>query len=235
VRRDLELLDEAGLVHKVHGGAVLRNEYSADEPRFETKAHREVAEKEAIARAGAELVSDGSAIGLTGGSTTWRLAAHLVDVANLTVVTNSVPISDVFHQSPRPDRVVVLTGGTRTLSDALVGPAAVNTLRMVHLDMVFMGVHGMSRRAGFTTPNMVEAETNRAFVTATERLVVMADHTKWGVSGLSTIAPLTAADTLVCDSGLGKDARHEVRQHVGQLLVADPAADQDHHETRRRA
>ena len=65
---------------------------------------------------------------------------------------------------------VVLTGGVRTPSDALVGPVAVAALRSLHLDSVFMGVHGMSARAGFTTPNLMEAETNRAFVDATEHL-----------------------------------------------------------------
>ena len=58
----------------------------------------------------------------------------------------------------------------RTPSDALVGPVAIATLRSLHLDAVYMGVHGITERAGFTTPNLMEAETNRAFVAATERL-----------------------------------------------------------------
>ena len=70
-----------------------------------------------------------------------------------------------------------------------------------------MGVHGISERAGFSTPNLMEAETNRAFVAATERLVVLADHTKWNVTGLSSIAPLAQAETLITDTGIPTAAK----------------------------
>ena len=177
IRRDLEMLDETGLVTKVHGGATLRAERSSDEPGFEAKSLRNMAEKHAIAMAAAAMVTPGSAIGITAGTTTWQLAYHLVDIPHLTVVTNSVRVSDVLYRAPRPDRTVVLTGGDRTPSDALVGPVALATLRTLHLDMVCMGVHGMSAEAGFTTPNLQEAEVNRAFVDSTQELVVLADGT----------------------------------------------------------
>ena len=200
VRRDLDLLDEAGLLAKVHGGATLRDERTTDEPGFEAKSLRNMGEKHAIAIAAAAMVRPGTAIGITAGTTTWQLAYHIVDIADLTVVTNSVRVAEVLHQSQRPDRTVVLTGGVRTPSDALVGPVAVATLRSLHLDSVFMGVHGITERAGFTTPNLMEAETNRAFVDATEQLVVLADHTKWNVTGLSSIAPLDASRDVITDT-----------------------------------
>ena len=174
----------------MHGGATLRDERSTDEPGFEAKSSRNTREKHAIAIAAAALVRSGTAIGITAGTTTWQLAYHIADIANLTVVTNSVRVAEVLHQSQRSDRTVVLTGGVRTPSDALVGPVAVAALRSLHLDSVFMGVHGMNARAGFTTPNLMEAETNRAFVDATEHLVVLADHTKWDITGLSSMATL---------------------------------------------
>jgi DeoR/GlpR family transcriptional regulator of sugar metabolism len=221
VRRDLELLDEAGLLTKVHGGASLRSERSSDEPGFEAKSLRNMAEKHAIAIAAAAMVSSGAAIGMTAGTTTWQLAYHLVDVPDLTVVTNSVRVADVLHQSPRPDRTVVLTGGERTPSDALVGSVALATLRTLHLDMVMMGVHGMSDPAGFTTPNLMEAETNRAFVEATQHLVVLADHTKWNITGLSTIAPLSRAAAVISDRGIPESARTTLEQHVPRVVLAD--------------
>ncbi len=222
VRRDLEVLDEAGLLEKVHGGATLRDERSTDEPGFEAKSLRNTAEKHAIAMAAAALVRPATAVGITAGTTTWQLAYHLVDTANLTIVTNSVRVADVFHQAPRTDRTVVLTGGVRTPSDALVGPVAVAALRALHLDQVFMGVHGISERAGFTTPNLMEAETNRAFAAATEQLIVLADHTKWGVTGLSTQATLGDAAVLITDSGLPASARTVLIERVGRLVLADP-------------
>ena len=222
IRRDLEMLDEAGMVTKVHGGATLRPERSSDEPGFEVKSLRNMAEKHAIAMAAAATITPGSAIGITAGTTTWQLAYHLVDVPHLTVVTNSVRVSDVLYRSPRPDRTVVLTGGDRTPSDALVGPVALATLRTLHLDVVCMGVHGMATEAGFTTPNLQEAETNRAFVDSTQHLMVLADHTKWNIIGLSTIAPLDRAATVISDHSLPAGALTAIKQMVPQLVLADP-------------
>lgn len=222
VRRDLDLLEDAGVLDKVHGGATLRDEHSAEEPGFQAKSQRNMAEKHAIAMAAAAGVRAGSAIGITAGTTTWQLAYHLVDIDELTVVTNSVQVADVLHQHHRDDRVVVLTGGTRTPSDALVGPVAVATLATLHLDTVFMGVHGISERAGFTTPNLMEADTNRAFIEATDLLVVMADHTKWNVTGLSTIAPLRRAGQLITDAGLPAAARAALKGQVARLVITDP-------------
>ena len=220
IRRDLDVLSASGLVEKVHGGATARNVLSADEPGFDAKSHRQLEEKDSIARAAAELVEPGQAIGLTAGTTTWRLALHVLQVPDLTVVTNSIQVANVLHRDPRPDLIVVLTGGVRTPSDALVGPVAVSTVRSLHMDVLFMGVHGMTEDAGFTTPNMLEAETDQALIGAAEQLVVVADHTKWGVRGLSRIAPLHKADVLVSDSGLPRDARIVLGEHVERIVLA---------------
>jgi DeoR/GlpR family transcriptional regulator of sugar metabolism len=220
VRRDLDTLDELGRVVKVHGGASPPATNATDEPGFEAKSLRNTREKSAIAEMAAELVVEGLAIGITAGTTTWRLASELVAVANLTVVTNSIPVADVFNAAPRLDRTVVLTGGVRTPSDALVGPVAVAALRALHLDYLFMGVHGMSQRTGFTTPNLLEAETNRAFVHATDKLVVLADHTKWGVNGLASIAALSDAAVVVTDVELDSEAREVLEGRAGRVMMA---------------
>jgi DeoR/GlpR family transcriptional regulator of sugar metabolism len=114
----------------------------------------------------------------------------------------------------------VLTGGVRTPSDALVGPVAVAAIRTFHLDLLFLGVHGMSERAGFTTPNLMEADTDRALVAAAERLVVLADHSKWDLLGISTIAALQDADVLVTDGRLAEAARDTLEGTVGELVIA---------------
>jgi DeoR/GlpR family transcriptional regulator of sugar metabolism len=219
IRRDLEALAHRGLVEKVHGGATAVPEHSTDEPGFEAKFYRQLAEKEAISAAAAELVEPGGAIGVTAGTTTWALAAHLADVPGLTVVTNSIPVAERLNLAGRSDQTVVLTGGVRTPSDALVGPVAVNAIRSLHVDMVFMGVHGMDERGGFTTPNLVEADTNRAFVAAARRLAVLADHTKWGVVGLSSIAALDEAEVLITDDGLDDAAAEILRGRIVDVRV----------------
>jgi DeoR/GlpR family transcriptional regulator of sugar metabolism len=113
----------------------------------------------------------------------------------------------------------VLTGGVRTPSDALAGPVADAAIGALNVDVLFLGVHGMSARTGFTTPNLMEAGTDRRLVAAARRLVVLADHTKWETVGIATIAPLDEADVVITDSGLSAEARAQLAEHVGELIV----------------
>ncbi len=222
IRRDLDALQRAGQLHKVHGGATRRADRSTDEPGFAAKSTREQAEKEAIAARAATLVEPGSAVAISAGTTTHALARYLHGVAGLTVVTNSMWVADTLHAADRTDTTVLLTGGLRTPSDALVGPMTVNALRSIHADVAFVGVHGMDLRTGFTTPNLMEWETNLALVACARRLVVVADSTKWGVVGLSSFAALADADVLVTDIGLPDEARQVLGERVGELILVDP-------------
>ena len=223
IRRDMELLHERGLIEKVHGGATALPGSALFEPGFTAKSALQEAEKEAIVDAAVALVEPGTAIGISAGTTTYALARRLVDVVGLTVVTNSVRVADVLHDAGRPDQTIIMTGGVRTPSDALVGPFAVAALRSVHVDLVFMGVHGMDVHSGFSSPNLLEAETNRALIEAGGRLVVVADHTKWGQVALSSIARLDQADMVISDVGLAGDAQELIRSRVRELVLVDPA------------
>ncbi|MBA2740087.1 MAG: DeoR/GlpR transcriptional regulator [Nocardioidaceae bacterium] len=227
IRRDLDVLARRGWLDKVHGGATMPLAGSTDEPGFAEKSLRELAEKQGIAHTAAALVRPGQAVGLSAGTTTWTLAQALLDVAGLTVVTNSPPVAEVFHTAGRSDQTVVLTGGVRTPSDALVGPVAVGSLASINLDTVFLGTHGMEVRSGFSAPNFLEADTNRALIRAARRLVVVADHTKWGVVGIATVAPLEQADVLVSDPQLSREARTRLAEHVGEVLLADEVDGRD--------
>jgi DeoR/GlpR family transcriptional regulator of sugar metabolism len=222
VRRDLETLDDRGLLEKVHGGATALEGSALFEPTFVAKSSLQQSEKDAIADAAVALVEPGMAIGVSAGTTTFALAQRLADVPNITVVTNSIRVTDVLNHSGRADQTTILTGGVRTPSEALVGPFAVAALRTVHVDLVFVGVHGMDPHSGFTCPNLLEAETDRALIEAGRRLVVVADHTKWGVIGISSIARLDQADVLITDSGLVPEARQTLERAVRQLIVVDP-------------
>ena len=223
IRRDLGVLHTQGALEKVHGGAVPRAEPSASEPGFAAKSVRQLAQKEAIARRAAQLVQPGSAIAVSAGTTTYALARHLVLIPHLTVVTNSVWVADVLHRARAVGHSVLLTGGLRTPSDALVGPLAISALRSLHLDSVFLGVHGMDPRAGFSTPNLLEADTNRAMIASGRRLVVLADSSKWGVVGLSSMATLGQASTLITDTGLPDHARQVLGEEIDDLERVDPA------------
>lgn len=227
IRRDLLALHERGALEKVHGGAVVRAEPSTAEPGFQAKSARQMAQKEAIAARAAQLVHPGSAIAVSAGTTTFAFARHLVAIPGLTVVTNSVWVADLLHGARVPSHTVLLTGGVRTPSDALVGPMAIAALRSLHLDTVFMGVHGMDADAGFSTPNLLEAETNRAMIASGRRLVVVADSTKWGVVGLSSMAALSKASALITDTGLSQTARQALAEHVDELVLVAPQENSD--------
>jgi DeoR/GlpR family transcriptional regulator of sugar metabolism len=221
VRRDLESLQERGLIEKVHGGAAAIEGSALFEPGFTVKSSLMQREKSVIASCAASMVTPGTAIAISAGTTTFAMARRLVDCPGITVLTNSVPVADVLYKDGRPDQTVILSGGVRTPSDALVGPFAVDVIRSLHVDTVFMGSHGMDARSGFTTPNILEAETNRALIESGRRLVVLADHSKWGTIGISAVAQLADAETIITDSGMDAAARRQISSVVHRLIVAD--------------
>jgi DeoR/GlpR family transcriptional regulator of sugar metabolism len=220
IRRDLDALESDGLIERVHGGAVLAQR-GTEEPGFEKKSLREQPEKSSIAQRAAHLVRPGSAIALSAGTTTWALARYLSRTEQVTVVTNSMNVWRELQDEPRAGTTVILTGGEfRTPSDALVGPTADAAIRSLYFDILFLGVHGFDPVAGLTTPNVSEAETNRAFISRCRKLVVVADHTKWRMTALCTMAPLSKVDVLVCDDGLSPEAQRQVENHVHELVIA---------------
>ena len=105
-------------------------------------------------------------------------------------------------------------------SDALVGPTADASIRSLYFDVLFLGVHGLDPVAGLTTPNISEAETNRTFISRCRRVVVVADHTKWRTTALCTMADLSDVDTLVTDDGLPEEARRQLRNQIGEVVIA---------------
>ena len=231
IRRDIAILARHGVVSRGHGGATAVSGLSAEEPGFNVKSSLQLIEKAAIATAATQLVSPGDCVAVSAGTTTYAVAQQLRAIPDLTVVTNSLPVAEVLYESARDDLTVVLTGGERTPSDALVGTVAVATLRSLHVDWLFLGVHGFDERAGFTTPNLVESETNQALIACARQVVVTADSTKWGVVGLSTMARLTEVDVLVTDDQLDDEAGRVLAGKVGRLILA-PTGTTLHQEAR---
>lgn len=222
VRRDIDTLVDEGLVERVRGGVIIREGQARPGP-LDTAMHRLRSEKEAIAELAARLVEPGMAIGLSAGSTTWYLARHLIKIPDVTVVTNSLAVADLFeeaHDSAEVGTSVVLTGGIRTPGRALVGPVAVRSLSYLHCDISFLSVHGIHPEAGLTTPNILEAETSRALSGSGARTVVLADHTKWQAVSLTTVIDLDAVDTLVTDASLPEADAEAVRAHIADVRLA---------------
>ncbi|WP_369045336.1 DeoR/GlpR family DNA-binding transcription regulator [Sinomonas sp. P10A9] len=219
IRRDIESLSDAGQLTRVHGGVMVPSEGGTHEPGFALKSTQNLEAKEAIAREAASLVTEDMAVGITAGSTTWVLAKALAAGPRITVLTNSVRVMEAFSTSSSGS-TVLLTGGQRTPSDALVGPLATASVRRLHLDILFLGVHGIDERAGFTTPNLLEAETNEAFASAARRVVVVADHSKWGVQGIGSICALDEVDCLVTDREMPPTAVGILNERIPSVRLA---------------
>src|SRR5690606_171690 len=111
-------------------------------------------------------------------------------------------------------------GGTRSPNDALVGPLAVEMLRQLRFDQMFLGVHAISPDAGVTTPSLLEGETDRAFIASASEVVVIADHSKWRSLGLTTVIALEDVDVLVSDDQLPPPEAEAARALVGRLVLA---------------
>lgn len=220
VRRDLSLLAAGGALVKVHGGATTNAAPTSREPGFINKLSLEAAEKQSIAAAAAAMVKPGMSIALNSGTTTFALAAQCTGINDLTVVTNSPRIAEAFYAADNASQNIILTGGIRTISDALVGPLALSALGQLHVDVLFLGVHGMTVEDGFTTPNMLEAQTNQAFMRAAARQVVVADHTKWGITGLCQIAPLSVVDALITGEALDPETAAILGQSIDTVVLA---------------
>jgi DeoR family transcriptional regulator, aga operon transcriptional repressor len=196
IRRDLQLLDEQRLVARVHGGAVARSVVYELPLRY--KAARRQDEKRRIGAAAAELVSEGAAVGLTGGTTTTEVAHALARLAGLTVVTNALNLASEL--AVRANLKLVVPGGVaRPESYELVGPIAEASLAGLNLDIVFVGVDGISVEAGCTTHHEVEAYTNRALIQRARRVVVVADRTKLGRVAFARICALNEVHELITD------------------------------------
>lgn len=221
IRRDIDQLDEQGLVSKVHGGVTAKDFSTAVEPAFAKTSQREIDSKYSIANEAARLVQPGNAVALMGGSSVFALAQAISHIPRLTVVTNSVPVSDFFaREEPVKDWTIVITGGERTPTDSLVGPLAEQAFRNFNFDIAFLGTYGMDPEGGFSSPNMFEADINRTVIDNARKVVVLADHTKWGVRGFSSFGPLSSSDVVVVDSGLSADAAEQLKERVPEVILA---------------
>jgi|SRR5579875_206778 len=197
IRRDLALLEDQRLLVRTHGGAVAQAVSYELPLRYKGVRHAE--EKRRIAREAAALVKEGMAVGLTGGTTTTEVARALADRQGLTIVTNALNIA--AELAVRPNLKLVVTGGVaRSNSYELSGPMTEASLAVLNLDLMFVGVDGISVRAGFTTHQDVEAHSNRAMIKRSARVVVVADSSKIGRVAFAQICEVAEVDELVTDA-----------------------------------
>jgi DeoR family transcriptional regulator, aga operon transcriptional repressor len=220
IRRDLEVLEERHLLMRTHGGAVAQGVTYELPIRY--RSGQCLVEKRAIAAEAAGRVPEGRCvIGLTGGTTTTQVARCLLDHPGLTVVTNALNIaSDLVVRTNV--RLVVIGGVARTESYELVGPIAEATVKLMNIDIAFLGVDGVSPDAGFTTHQEMEAHTNAALLVRSRRVVAVADSTKLGKVAFAPICGLADVDELITDSGADRELVDRLRDSGLRVTTVPP-------------
>ncbi|MGY1745790.1 DeoR/GlpR family DNA-binding transcription regulator [Blastococcus sp. SYSU D00695] len=201
IRRDLAVLERAGALRRVHGGAVPAGALTLAETALGERSATHAEQKRKIAAAAQDLLPDtGGSLLLDGGSTTAALAELLPPDRRLFVATNSVPIA--ARLSTAAGLTLHLLGGrVRGITQCAVGETPVRALADLRLDVAFLGANGVTAAHGCTTPDEAEASVKRAMVRAAQRVVVLADGSKLGREHLVRFAAPDQVDVLVTDDG----------------------------------
>jgi DeoR family fructose operon transcriptional repressor len=220
VRRDLALLDKAGVLRRVHGGAVPVRALHLVEPGVGERETTRAEHKDAIAAAAVDFFPLGGAtVLLDAGTTTARIAAQVPTDRELVVVTNSVPIAARLAAVPSVT-LQLLGGRVRGLTQAAVGEQTLRVLDTLRVDIAFIGTNALSVRHGLSTPDSDEAAVKRAMVECANFVVVAADSSKIGREDFVSFAPISSVDTLVTDSEITAADRRQLTDSGIEVVVA---------------
>lgn len=190
---------------------------------YEAKRLERIAEKRAIAEHVAALVNDGDSLVLDSGSSTYALAEALRVRTNLTVATNDIRIAHYFAAK---GGVRLLVSGGQLIDSVftLVGPATLSFLADIHLDWAFLGADAIDPVRGISNFNTVEVPVKQAMVKAADRVVLLADSSKFGRRALATVAGLDAFEVIVTDDSLPTEERTKYDDRVVCVQARDLAS-----------
>ena len=218
VRRDLDFLEESGVAQRTHGGVF----YTGPSPKlahFDQRQSFNWDRKRRIAVSASRLIDDNDTILLDGGSTTYELAQLLVG-RPLQVVTNSLPVANLFTSSENAD-LVLIGGYVHAKTGVSLGPYANQMLAGLNVRRAVLSVAGVSER-GFYNSNLLLVETERAMMHAADEVIIVADSTKFSHTSLAHLCNLTDIDILVTDDELSPAWRDRLSAAEVKLVVADP-------------
>lgn len=218
IRRDLESLEESGEAKRTHGGVFFTGPSTTVRQFQRGRSLDGVWEKKRrIAVAAAALVDDHDTVLLDGGSTTYELARQLVG-RPLQIVTNSLPVANLFSASDSVD-LVLLGGAIHNRTGVTHGPYTDHMLENINVQKAFLSVAGINAK-GFFNSNMLLVETERCMMRAADRTIIVADSTKFGRSSLARMCPWHEVDTLVVDDELDESWRTHVASVDVALILA---------------
>ena len=219
VRRDLAVLERAGLLRRVHGGAV-PTQPTSFERDLGDRAQEAAEQKLAIAEAASELVpGDGESILLDAGTTTAQILRFIPSERELMIVTNAPAIAATVAANPNWS-LQLIGGRVRSRSQAAVGPQDVAAIAALRVDVAFLGTNAVSAGFGLSTPDLEEAATKAEMVRSGQRSVVVTDSRKFGEESLNRFATFDQIDVLVTDAGLSPEDRATLQRHEIELVIA---------------
>lgn len=198
IRKDLSYLESQKKLYRTHGSAILISPYISDR-HVNEKEKRNVAEKRAIGTEAARLLEHDDSVIIASGTTVAFLAHEIEPVGRLTVITSSVPVTSILSQKSNID-VIQLGGITRSSSVSVVGPFAEEMLKHFNCSKLYMGVDGIDLECGLTTTNLLEAALNGVMINSVQKVIVLADSSKFGRRGFSRICSLDSVDMVITDS-----------------------------------
>jgi DeoR/GlpR family transcriptional regulator of sugar metabolism len=216
IRRDLDELQRRGLVERVHGGASIADGQAEAAVGIRASSHAD--EKLRIGRRAAELVEDGSTILISGGTTTAGMLLHLGKVSGLTIITNSLSVAGTVARVSDAE-LIVLGGVLRRSEMSLLGHITTDALVSFHVDTVFTGTFGLDPTTGLSGTNLGETDTDRSLVAAGDRLVVLADSSKFAQRGPIRLAEVRSIDILVTDAAADHRAVRLLRERGVEVIV----------------
>lgn len=220
IRRDIELLEDQGIVRRVTGGAIALSR-KVEEPPFHARAVEASVGKAGIALAVADMIGAGETVVLDSGSTVLAVARALRGRSlGLTIITPSLLAA--IELADEPDTTIVLTGGELRAGDlSLVGPETTDAFAHYNADVFVMGVAGVDADRGLTDYHRGESAVKKAAMLASDRVIVAVDGSKLGRSTLVTIAPTTSADVIVTDAADDHPAIAEIRRLGVEVVTVD--------------
>jgi DeoR family fructose operon transcriptional repressor len=220
VRRDLSLLERAGVVRRVHGGAVPSKALGVLELAVNERDASHAEEKDRIASAAlAFLPADNGSLLLDAGTTTARLASLLPHDQSFVVFTNAVPIAGRLASRANVE-LHLLPGRVRRTTQAAVGVDTVDALEELRTDVAFIGTNGLSTAHGLSTPDPAEAAAKRAMIASARQVVVLTDSSKIGAESTIRFGELDQVDVLVTDSGISDADRDALTALDIKVVVA---------------
>lgn len=210
IRKDLQFLDDKGLLYRTHGGATLSNPYIADRPVNEKFALQTI-EKQKIGAYAASRIEKNDCILVASGTTVQYFAKTLSANGYLTVVTSALNVALELIHHPGIE-VIQLGGIMRKTSSSVTGAYAERALDDFSFSKLFLGVDGLDPAFGLTTSNMMEAQLNKKMIQTAQRVIVLADSSKFGKRGFGKICEIEEVDEIITDS--------EAPAHTVELLKA---------------